>query len=76
MLSMLCAFLLPPLPPHRRPITFILPPIMWIKARAPTGAELALNLVIAASCSLIALLSLIGSARNIAVLAGEFSLFN
>lgn len=58
------------------PITFILPPIMWIKARAPTGAELALNLVIAASCSLIALLSLIGSARNIAVLAGEFSLFN
>lgn len=50
------------------PITFILPPVMWIRARRPRGAELALNLVIAGSCSVIAALSLVGSARNIAVL--------
>ncbi|KAL4442421.1 hypothetical protein ABPG77_005005 [Micractinium sp. CCAP 211/92] len=54
------------------PITFILPPVMWIRARQPRGAELALNLVIAGTCSVIALLSLIGSARNIAVLAADF----
>jgi hypothetical protein len=49
---------------------------MWIRSRSPVGAELALNLTIAASCTVIALLSLVGSARNIAVLASEFSLFN
>lgn len=54
------------------PITFILPPVMWIRARRPRGAELALNLVIAGSCAVIALLSLVGSARNIAVLASGF----
>ena len=53
------------------PVTFILPPIMWIRARRPAGAELALNCVIIASCSLIALLSFVGSLRNILVLAGE-----
>ncbi|KAI3427219.1 hypothetical protein D9Q98_007154 [Chlorella vulgaris] len=58
------------------PITFILPPVMWIKARRPVGAELAINIIIAATCSVIALLSLVGSARNIAVLASEFSIFD
>ena len=53
------------------PVTFILPPIMWIRARRPGGAELALNCGIIASCSLIALLSFVGSLRNILVLAGE-----
>ncbi len=63
-------------PAPMQPITFILPPLMWIKARSPAGAELALNLCIAGSCSVIALLSLIGSARNIVVLASEFSIFD
>jgi hypothetical protein len=49
---------------------------MWIKARRPVGAELAINIIIAATCSVIALLSLVGSARNIAVLASEFSIFD
>jgi di/tricarboxylate transporter len=60
-----------------RPITFILPPLMWIKSgRAAGGAEVALNWLIAGACTIIALLSLIGSARNIAVLASQFSLFS
>jgi len=58
------------------PITFILPPIMWIRARKPTGAELALNVTIAAVCSIIAALSFVGSVRNIAVLASDFALFD
>jgi hypothetical protein len=58
------------------PITFILPPIMWIKARSPRGAELALNLGIAGVCTIIAALSFVGSVRNIAVLASQFSIFN
>ena len=58
------------------PITFILPPIMWLRARSPTGAERALCLLIAGACSVIAALSLVGSARNIAVLASQFSVFS
>ena len=55
------------------PVTFILPPIMWVVSRKPRGAELALNLFIAGFCSLIALLSLIGSMRNIVVDAERYN---
>ena len=57
------------------PITFILPPIMWIRARQPQGAELALCWTIAVSCAVVAALSFVGSARNIVVLAGGFGVF-
>ena len=57
------------------PVTFILPPIMWLRARSPGGAERALCLLIIVACSIIAVLSFIGSARNIAVLASQSGLF-
>ena len=57
------------------PITFILPPIMWIRARQPQDAELALCWTIAVSCAVVAALSFVGSARNIVVLAGGFGVF-
>ena len=49
------------------PVTFILPPIMWIVATRPRGRELAVNVAIAGVSSVVALLSLVGSVRNIAV---------
>ncbi len=58
------------------PVTFILPPIMWMRARSPAGAERALCLLIVVACSIIAALSFVGSARNIAVLASQFGLFS
>ncbi|PRW51175.1 Lysine histidine transporter 1 [Chlorella sorokiniana] len=58
------------------PVTFILPPVMWLRARSPGGAERALCLLIIAACSIIAALSLVGSARNIAMLASQFGLFS
>ena len=47
------------------PITFILPPLLWISSRRPTGAEFWLNAVIAGSCTLLAVVALVGSMRNI-----------
>ena len=47
------------------PITFILPPLLWISSRRPTGAEFWVNAVIAGSCTLLALIALVGSMRNI-----------
>lgn len=46
---------------------------MWLRARQPGGAERAACLLIAGSCSVIAALSFVGSARNIVVLAMESS---
>lgn len=48
---------------------------MWLRARQPRGAERALCLLIAGACSVIAALSFVGSARNIAVLAAESNVF-
>jgi len=47
------------------PITFILPPLLWISSRRPTGAEFWVNAVIAGSCTLLAFVALVGSMRNI-----------
>jgi len=57
------------------PITFILPPLLWITARSPGGAELALNVGIAAASSLLAVLAFIGSTRNIIVDSKNYSIF-
>ena len=58
------------------PVTFILPPIFWVKARRPRGLELAANVVLIAFSSGVALLSLVGSVRNIAVSASQYDLFD
>ncbi len=58
------------------PVTFILPPAMWLKARRPAGAELWANVAILALCSGIALLSFVGSVRNIVVSARNYNLFD
>ena len=47
------------------PITFILPPLLWISSRRPTGAEFWVNAVIAGGSVLLALVALVGSMRNI-----------
>lgn len=47
------------------PITFILPPLLWVTARRPQGAELAVNLGIAGGASMLAVLAFVGSTRNI-----------
>eukprot|EP00887_Chlorella_sp_A99_P007119 scaffold2.g7119.t1 len=57
------------------PITFILPPIMWIKHKRPRGLELWANVVIAGSSAIAALFSLVGSFRNILVHASQFDPF-
>ena len=49
------------------PITFVIPPLLWLTVRRPTGAERAANVALAGGCSLLALLALAGSVRNIAV---------
>lgn len=49
------------------PITFILPPLLWVSARRPQGAELVLCLSIAGVTSILALLAFVGSLRNIIV---------
>lgn len=55
------------------PVTFMLPCIMWLRARQPGSGERALCLLITGGTGVIAALSLVGSVRNIAVLASEFS---
>jgi hypothetical protein len=49
------------------PITFILPPLLWVSSRSPQRAEKILCLSIAGATSLLAVLSFIGSMRNIIV---------
>jgi amino acid permease len=49
------------------PITFILPPLLWVSSRKPQGAERVVCISIAVVTSILALLSLIGSMRNIIV---------
>ena len=56
------------------PVTFILPCVMWIAARRPRGAERAVNAAIAGGAAAVAVLALVGSARNILVHAREFHL--
>lgn len=57
------------------PVTFILPPLMWIKARKPSGFELAANVFILTFSIGVAALSLVGSMRNIIVSASEYGVF-
>lgn len=47
------------------PITFILPPLLWISSRRPTGVEYWTNAAIAGGSTLLALVALVGSMRNI-----------
>jgi hypothetical protein len=54
------------------PITFILPPLLWITARRPRGAELAACAAIAGATTLLAALAFVGSSRNIAVNARAY----
>jgi len=49
------------------PITFILPPLLWVTSRSVSRNEKLLCYSIAVASSLLALLSLIGSMRNIIV---------
>lgn len=49
------------------PMTFVLPPVMWLVSERPRGMERLLNIGIATSCGLLALLALIGSTRNVIV---------
>ncbi|KAG7667163.1 hypothetical protein KSW81_000904 [Nannochloris sp. 'desiccata'] len=49
------------------PITFILPPLLWVSSRSPQRAEKVLCLGIAVISSVLAVLSFIGSMRNIIV---------
>ncbi len=49
------------------PITFVIPPLLWLTMRRPKGAERAANVALAGACSLLAALALAGSVRNIAV---------
>jgi amino acid permease len=49
------------------PITFILPPLLWVSSRNPQGVERVVCLGIAVVTSVLALLSLVGSMRNIIV---------
>jgi amino acid permease len=47
------------------PITFILPPLLWISSRKPTGTEFWVNATIAGGSSILGLIALVGSMRNI-----------
>ncbi|KDD73012.1 hypothetical protein H632_c2628p0, partial [Helicosporidium sp. ATCC 50920] len=47
------------------PVTFVLPPAFWLASQAPGRASKAFALVVMGSCTVVALLSLIGSTRNI-----------
>jgi len=58
------------------PITFILPPLLWISSRRPTGIELWVNVVIAAGSSLLALVAFVGSARNMIHDASAYDAFS
>jgi amino acid permease len=49
------------------PITFILPPLLWVSSRKPQGGERVLCLGIALVTFILALLSFVGSMRNIIV---------
>ena len=49
------------------PISFILPPLLYISARRPQSAELVLCLGIASMTTVIAVLAFVGSVRNIIV---------
>lgn len=58
------------------PVTFILPPLMWLTARTPRGPERWANLAILVFSCCIAALSFVGSLRNIVVSAQNYSLFD
>jgi hypothetical protein len=57
------------------PVTFILPPLLWISSRKPTGIEFWVNAVIAAGSVALALVAFVGSARNIIHDASEYDAF-
>ena len=54
------------------PVTFILPPLLWISSRRPKGGELWLCWSIAGVTTVLAVLSFIGSVRNIVVDAQRY----
>ena len=56
------------------PVTFILPPLLWISATRPRGFELAVCASIAACATVLALLAFVGSLRNILVDASHYSI--
>lgn len=56
------------------PVTFILPPIMWLAVKKRVGMERWINISIIGGCSVLALLAFIGSTRNIAVDAKNFDI--
>lgn len=57
------------------PVTFILPPLLWISSRKPTGIEFWVNAVIAAGSVALAIVAFIGSLRNIIHDASEYDAF-
>lgn len=58
------------------PITFILPSLLWITSRRPRGFELWINVVIAGTSIILALLAFVGSMRNIIHDAKSYDLFD
>ena len=56
------------------PVTFILPPVMWLAVEKRVGMEKWVNIVIVGGCSVLALLAFIGSTRNIVVDAKNFDI--
>lgn len=58
------------------PVTFILPPLLWIHSRKPTGVEFWVNAVIAGGSILLALVAFVGSVRNIVHDASQYDAFN
>lgn len=56
------------------PVTFILPPIMWLAVKKRMGMERWVNIGIIAGCSALAVLAFIGSTRNIIVDAKHFDI--
>jgi amino acid permease len=57
------------------PVTFILPPLLWISSRKPTGIEFWVNAAIAAGSVALAVVAFVGSARNIIHDASEYDAF-
>lgn len=57
------------------PVTFILPPLLWISSRKPTGIEFWVNAGIALGSIVLAVVAFVGSARNIVHDASEYDAF-
>ncbi|CAK0780427.1 hypothetical protein CVIRNUC_005050 [Coccomyxa viridis] len=54
------------------PLTFLIPPALWIKAREPRGVELWLNIALMGTYGVAGVLAAIGSIHNIVLHANEY----